>query len=192
MIKLLSKTMLNLTSKYTLEKVKLKRALEMLHADVNNPTVKLRLKGGINAIVSTKGRSLTMSQLLESRTFLETFAATNRKENILMRQLLFRFRRIMRSTFEEVMSSTHSLGDMIIRYFENSLVFIANDAERPTQVIKYTEKEELTIAVVVLALVVDLLIHPDNQGRYHFLVYTFNKLSLHIGCVNKYFNFKAF
>lgn len=35
MLKVVLRTRLNLTSKYTLEKVKLKKVLEMLHSEVN-------------------------------------------------------------------------------------------------------------------------------------------------------------
>ena len=48
MIRLLSRTALNIHSKYVLEKVKLKKILQIMHSEVNETSVKLKLKGGIN------------------------------------------------------------------------------------------------------------------------------------------------
>jgi len=51
-----------------------------------------------------------------------------------MKNLLFRVTRIVREQFE-LQCSTQSaalLPGLIIRYFESALIFIANDAERPT------------------------------------------------------------
>ena len=39
MLKIVLNTRLNLTSKYTLEKVKLKKILEQLHLELNHPEV---------------------------------------------------------------------------------------------------------------------------------------------------------
>lgn len=77
-------------------------------------------------------------------------------------------------------SSIAQLPEMIIKYFENSLVFIANDVERPTQVIKFTLKEELIVVIVMMLLIIDLIIHDKNENRFYFLIETFNKLSIHV------------
>lgn len=47
------------------------------------------------------------------------------------------------------------LPDLIIKYCENTLILIANEAER-LQIIKFTLKEEITIAILILLLVADL------------------------------------
>ena len=54
--------------------------------------------------------------------------------------------------------SIESMSDMIIKYFENALVFITNDVERPTQVIKFSIKEELTIVIIMIILTIDLIL----------------------------------
>jgi hypothetical protein len=72
------------------------------------------------------------------------------------------------------------MPDLIIKYFENSLVFISNDVERPTQVIKFSMKEELTIVIIMIILTVDLIIKDKNENRFYFLLEIFNKLSLHV------------
>lgn len=50
------------------------------------------------------------------------------------------------------------MPEMIIKYLENSLVFITNDSERPAQVIKFTQKEELTIVIMMVILSMDLML----------------------------------
>ena len=45
-----------------------------------------------------------------------------------------------------------------MKYFENAIVFITNDVERPTQVIKFSRKQELTVVIVVMILILDLLL----------------------------------
>ena len=47
------------------------------------------------------------------------------------------------------------MPDLLIRYFENTLILIANEAER-LQIIKFTPKEEIIVAVLLLTLVADL------------------------------------
>ena len=81
---------------------------------------------------------------------------------------------------------------MIIKYFENSLVFITNDVERPTQNIIFSQKEELTMVIVMIILILDLIIQKPNMIRYYFLLETFNKLSLNVNAVSRYFNFNYF
>jgi hypothetical protein len=82
------------------------------------------------------------------------------------------------------------MPEMIVKYLENALVFITNDVERPAQVIKFTIKEELTVVIVMIILTVDLIISDKNENRFYFLLETFNKLSIHVGLVSKFFNFK--
>ena len=47
------------------------------------------------------------------------------------------------------------LPDLVIKYFENSLIMIANESER-LQIIKYTLKDEMTVAVIIMLLIADL------------------------------------
>ncbi len=72
---------------------------------------------------------------------------------------------------------------LVIKYFENSLVFITNDVERPTQVIKFTLKEEITVVIVMIILTVDLIVSEPSENRFYFLLETFNKLSINIPSV---------
>ncbi len=100
----------------------------------------------------------------------------------------------MNDKFVEIAGSKsiEQIPEMIIKYFENSLVFITNDAERPTQVIKFTTKEELSVVIIMIILTLDLMLGERNDNRFYFLLETFNKLSIHVGSVSKYFNFKNF
>ena len=50
MIKLVTRAQLNLHSKYTLEKMKLKKILQMMHAEINKSGVRLELKGGLDTL----------------------------------------------------------------------------------------------------------------------------------------------
>lgn len=51
-----------------------------------------------------------------------------------MKNLMFRVRKIMLEKFNEIANqkSIEQMALLILKYFENSLVFITNDAERPT------------------------------------------------------------
>lgn len=69
---------------------------------------------------------------------------------------------------------------MIIKYFENSLVFITNEADRPAQKIHFTSKEELSIIIVMIVLTVDLITKDANENRFYFLLEIFNKLKVHV------------
>jgi len=122
--------------------------------------------------------SLKMSDLLSSNTFLETFSAKNRKERSIMKNLMFRIQRIMNDKFVEIAGSKsiEQIPEMIIKYLENSLVFITNDAERPTQVIKFSQKEELTVVIVIIILTMDLMLGKKNENRFYFLMDMFSKL----------------
>lgn len=70
MLKVVLKSRLNLTSKYTLEKVKLKKVLEVLHGEINESDLKLKLRGGLDTVVNVLGtggdvrQSISMSQLI--------------------------------------------------------------------------------------------------------------------------------
>jgi hypothetical protein len=57
-----------------------------------------------------------------------------------MKNLMFRILRIMNDKFAEIAGSKsiEQMPEMVIKYFENSLVFITNDSERPAQVIKFS------------------------------------------------------
>lgn len=50
MIKLVIRAQLNLHSKYTLEKMKLKKILQLLHAEVNKSGLSLELRGGLDTL----------------------------------------------------------------------------------------------------------------------------------------------
>lgn len=54
------------------------------------------------------------------------------------------------------------MPQMIIKYLENSLVFIINDVERPAQNIIFSLKEELTIVIVMIILILDLILREPN------------------------------
>ena len=73
---------------------------------------------------------------------------------------------------------------MLIRYFENTLVLIANESER-LQVIKFTAKEEVTVTVLLLTLVADLVLKGQTNRAYYIydLLY---KLSVSVHGVQKY------
>lgn len=138
MIKLMSRSALNLQSKYVLEKVKLKKILQVLHAEINECGIRLQLKGGLmqnNDYINNSNQrvSVRMSDLLSSKTFLAAFSAQNRKEKSIMKNLMFRILRIMNDKFAEIAGakSIEQMPEMVIKYFENSLVFITNDSERP-------------------------------------------------------------
>ena len=161
MIKLMSRAALNLQSKYVLEKVKLKKILQLLHSEINDGAIRLQLKGGLLANAEFVNQanqrvSVNMSDLLSSQTFLETFSAKNRNEAYIMKNLMFRIRRIMNDKFHEIAGerSVEQMPEMIMKYLENSLVFITNDVERPTQVIKFSLKEQLTVVIMMIILTI--------------------------------------
>ena len=76
----------------------------------------------------------------------------------------------------------------MVKYIENTLMLIANESER-LQVIKFSEKQELTITVLLLVLVSDLALQStavqgDNRAYYFYdLLY---KLSVNVSGVQKY------
>lgn len=160
----------------------------MLHGELNTgSTLKLKLKGGLDCIA--KGQSVRMSNLLQSTTFLSTFSGSNRREKSIMKNLLFRVNRLIREKFEEACSvqTTLLLPNLIIRYLECALVFIANDAERPTQLVRFGLKDELNISVLILILTAHAMQNEPTEERFNFLLAIFKKSSVHIPGVQKYF-----
>ena len=79
------------------------------------------------------------------------------------------------------------MPDLIVKYFENSLILIANEAER-LQVIKFTQKEELMITMLVLVLIADLASQNANNdvNRCYFIFDLLNKLAMSVGGIQKY------
>ena len=73
-----------------------------------------------------------MSQLLQSRTFQSTFGSNNQKDKTTIMQLLFIIQRQMSEKFDELTPDNQimQLPDLVIKYFENSLIMIANESER--------------------------------------------------------------
>jgi hypothetical protein len=142
MIELLLQAQLNVQSKYVLEKVKLKKILQTMHREINQSDQALKLKGGIDTEILVMQfqqlgkddvqQSIRMSQLLESQTFLNAFSSNKRKEKSILDNLLFNFQRIIKEKFVKItpVSQLNQFNDLLIKYFENSLVFIANDTDR--------------------------------------------------------------
>jgi len=71
MLKVVLRSRMNLTSKYTLEKMKLKKVLEALHGEINQSDLKLKLRGGLDTMVDVLGaksgdvrQSISMSSLI--------------------------------------------------------------------------------------------------------------------------------
>jgi hypothetical protein len=79
------------------------------------------------------------------------------------------------------------MPDLLIRYFENTLILIANEAER-LQIIKFTPKEEIIVAVLLLTLVADLALKksPSESNRAYFIYDLVYKLSGSVYGVQKY------
>ena len=141
MIKLVIRAQLNLHSKYTLEKMKLKKILQNLHSEINKSGLLLELKGGVETLnrllhhgeeegnvaitendngatdiddskqfAESEGgsdyddmrRTVSMSQLLQSRSFFNTFGSHNKKEKSTLKQLLFIITRQMSEKFDEL------------------------------------------------------------------------------------------
>jgi hypothetical protein len=59
-------------------------------------------------------------------------------------------------------------------------------------VIKFTQKEELTVVIIMTILTMDLMLGKKNENRFYFLLDMFSKLQIHIGSVGQYFNIKNF
>lgn len=97
--------------------------------------------------------------------------------------MLFILSRQMNEHFYECTPESQiiQLPDLIIKYFENTLILIANEAER-LQIIKFTEKEEITMTCLVLLLIADLASQNANNdvNRCYFIFDLLNKLAMSI------------
>ena len=87
--------------------MKLKKILQIMHAEMNRSGLRLELKGGMDTLnrllhqgeeAGTEAvdsrpdivrQSVSMSQLLQSRTFLSTFGGHHTKNKSTLKQLLF-------------------------------------------------------------------------------------------------------
>ena len=211
MIELLLQAQLNVQSKYVLEKVKLKKILQTLHREINQTGTALRLKGGLDTEVlvmqfqhlesgsatekamhggqpEITKQSVRMSQLLQSRTFLNAFSSHNRKEQSILQSLLFHFQRIMKEKFVKVAPANQlsQFNDLLVKYLENALIFIANDTDRQLQFIQFTKEQELTIVVVMLVLIGHLMMH-HSETRFKHLVDLFKTLQANISGLAPFF-----
>lgn len=129
-----------------------------------------------------------MSQLLQSRTFLSAFSGRQRREQSIAENLLFHFKRIMKEKFVKVATSSQLsvFNELIIKYFENSLVFIANDTERPLQLMQFTKEQELTVVTVMLILTAHLMMHY-SETRCRQLIDLFKSLQTNIPALAPFF-----
>lgn len=129
-----------------------------------------------------------MSQLLESQTFLNAFSANKRKEQSIVQNLLFNFRRIMKEKFVKITpaSQLNQFNDLLIKYLENSLVFIANDTDRQLQIVKFNKEEELALVVVILILIGHLMMN-HSEARFRHLVNIFKTLQANITGLQPFF-----
>ena len=73
----------------------------------------------------------------------------------------------------------------MIKYFENSLIMIANESER-LQIIKYSVKEELTVTIIIMLLIADLATKQCEINRFYFMYDLLNKITLNIPGVQRY------
>jgi hypothetical protein len=122
-----------------------------------------------------------MSQLLQSRTFLDAFSGQHRKDQSIVESLLFHFQRIMKEKFVKVAPASQlgQFNDLLVKYLENSLIFIANDTDRQLQFIQFTKEQELTVVVVMLVLAGHLVLH-HSETRFKHLVDLFRTLQANI------------
>lgn len=129
-----------------------------------------------------------MSQLLQSQTFLRAFSGHHRKEQSIVESLQFHFQRIIKEKFVRVASSSQlaQFNDLLIKYLENSLVFIANDTDRQLQFINFTKEQELTLVAVILVLTGHLMMHY-SETRYKHLVELFKTLQANVPGLSPYF-----
>jgi hypothetical protein len=129
-----------------------------------------------------------MSQLLQSRTFLNAFSSRNRRDEATVTSLLFHFQRIMKEKFVKVAAASQlsQFNDLLVKYLENSLVFIANDTDRQLQLTQFTKEQELTIVVVMLVLIGHLVMH-HSETRYKHLVDIFKTLQANISGLAPFF-----
>jgi hypothetical protein len=76
------------------------------------------------------------------------------------------------------------LPEIVIKYFENTLILIANESER-LQIVKFSSHEEIIVAVLILVLTADHAINQDTNRAY-FLYDLFNKLAVNVSGIQKY------
>ena len=67
----------------------------------------------------------------------------------------------------------------MIKYFENTLIMIANESER-LQIIKYSLKEEMTVTIIIMLLIADLATKQCEINRFYFMYDLLNKLCLNM------------
>ena len=79
------------------------------------------------------------------------------------------------------------ISDLVLKYFENTLILIANESER-LQVIKYTQTEELVVVVLILVLVCDMALKQNqaDSNRAYFLYDLLYKLTINISGIQRY------
>ena len=77
------------------------------------------------------------------------------------------------------------LPDLVIKYFENTLIMIANESER-LQIIKYTPKEEVTVTIIIMLLIADLATKQCEINRFYFMYDLLNKLTCNIAGISKF------
>lgn len=87
----------------------------------------------------------------------------------------------MKEKFVKVATSSQLslFNELIIKYFENSLVFISNDTERPLQLMQFSKEQELTVVTVMLILTAHLMMHY-SETRCRHLIDLFKSLQANI------------
>jgi len=83
-------------------------------------------------------------------------------------------------------SQLGQFNDLVIKYLENSLVFIANDTDRQLQFIQFSKEQELTLVVVILILTGHLMLH-HSDARFKYLVDLFKALQANISGLAPFF-----
>ena len=77
---------------------------------------------------------------------------------------------------------------MIIKYFENTLILIANEAER-LQLVKYSKKEEISVTILIILLVADIATRAKSEeNRFYFMYDLINKLAMNFAGIQNYLN----
>ena len=73
-----------------------------------------------------------MSELLESKSFLQAFSNNKQNKDDILSNLNFNMRRILKEKFNKLSPADQlkEFNDFNIKYLENTLSFIANDSER--------------------------------------------------------------
>ena len=84
------------------------------------------------------------------------------------------------------LNQLNQFNDLLIKYFENSLHFIANDTDRQLQVVKFSKEEELALVVVILILIGHLMMN-HSEARFRHLVNIFKTLQSNIPSLQPFF-----